>query len=199
MTFAWRGGNDVQPLINGEEFFPSVFESIRAARREVLLETFIIFEDKVGIKLQKALIEAAERGVTVEVTVDGYGTADLSSEYILAMHRVGIRVHMFDPRPRLLGMSTNLCRRLHRKIVVIDGGMAFIGGINFCIDHLAEFGPMDKQDYAVRVRGPIGADSHAASRELLERTPEGCPGVVPPAGGHPACRDAMRAWRSEQR
>jgi cardiolipin synthase len=191
MTFAWRGGNDVQLLINGEEFFPSVFESIRAARREVLLETFIIFEDKVGIKLQKALIEAAERGVTVEVTVDGYGTADLSSEYILAMTRVGIRVHMFDPRPRLLGMRTNLFRRLHRKIVVIDGELAFIGGINFCIDHLAEFGPMAKQDYAVRVRGPIVADIHSASRELLEHTPEGYPGVVQPRDDQPAGRVAM--------
>ena len=187
MSFTWRDGNAVELLINGEEFFPRVFDGIRSARSEVLLETFIIFEDKVGNELQRVLIEAAERGVSVAVTVDGYGTADLSNAFVAPMTQVGIQVHMFDPRPRLFGMRTNLFRRLHRKIVVIDGTLAFIGGLNFCIDHLAEFGAMAKQDYAVQVRGPVVVDIHTASRELLAQTPEGYadPGPLPrpePAG-----------------
>ena len=82
MKYEWREGNDVQLLINGEEFYPRVFASIRAARKEVLLETFIIYEDKVGQQLQEVLIEAARRGVHVEVTVDGYGTAGITAPYV---------------------------------------------------------------------------------------------------------------------
>lgn len=168
MKYDWRDGNQVDLLINGEEFFPAVFESIRNAQREVLLETFIIFEDKVGMELQQALISAARNGARVEITVDGYGTADLSQQYVAALVEAGVRIHMFDPGKRLLGMRTNLFRRLHRKIVVVDSEVAYIGGINYGVDHLMEFGPMAKQDYAVRVRGPIVADLHAASERLLE-------------------------------
>ena len=168
MKYDWRDGNQVDLLINGEEFYPAVFESIRNAREEVLLETFIIFEDKVGMELQQALISAARNGASVEITVDGYGTADLSSEYVAALTAAGVRVHMFDPGKRLLGMRTNLFRRLHRKIVVVDSEIAYIGGINFGADHLGDYGPMAKQDYAVRVRGPIVADVHTAAERLLE-------------------------------
>ena len=172
MNYNWKDGNDVELLINGEAFFPSVFEAIRAARHEVLLETFIICEDKVGSELQRTLIDAAERGVRVEVMVDGYGTADLTSEFITAMASAGVRIRAFDPRPKLLGMRTNLFRRLHRKIVVVDAEVAFIGGINFSVDHLSESGPMSKQDYAVRVCGPIVTDIHQASRRLLTYSPQ---------------------------
>src|SRR5690606_14663766 len=97
MKFHWRDGNRLQLLENGEEFFPRVFEVIAQAKKEVLLETFILFQDKVGIELQKALIAAAENGASVDVTVDGYGSADLHGEFVAEMTRVGVRIHMFDP------------------------------------------------------------------------------------------------------
>lgn len=160
MNFHWRDGNRLQLLENGEEFFPSVFEAIASAEKEVLLETFILFEDKVGADLQRALIRAAENGASVDVTVDGYGSADLHGEFVLAMTQVGIRIHMFDPGKRFLGTRLNVFRRLHRKIVVVDGEIAFIGGINFSADHLEDFGPAAKQDYAMRVEGPVVHDIH---------------------------------------
>lgn len=171
MNFHWQEGNEVELLINGEGFFPSVFDSIRAAEKEVLLETFIIFDDRVGRALKEALIEAASRGVQIDLTVDGYGTADLNSEFIAEMAQAGIRMHMFDPAPRVLGMRTNLFRRLHRKIVVVDGEIGFIGGINFGADHMTDYGPMAKQDYAVKVRGPIVADLHRAAIAMVRRSP----------------------------
>lgn len=160
MRFNWRSGNQLRLLENGEEFFPRVFEAIRAAEREILIETFILFEDKVGKELHRELIAAARRGVHVEISVDGYGSADLTPEFVAAMTEVGIRIHMFDPRPKFMGMRTNLFRRLHRKIVVIDGVHAFVGGINFSADHLGDFGPAAKQDYAVEVTGPVTRDIH---------------------------------------
>lgn len=167
MNYNWREGNQVQLLINGEQYYPRVFECIRAARSEVLIETFIIFEDKVGNELQQVLIDAAQRGVRVELTVDGYGTADLGSDFVAAMTSAGVNVHVFDPSPRRLGMRTNLFRRLHRKVVVIDGERAFVGGINYSADHLGDFGPMAKQDYAVEVVGPVVADLHASSLRVM--------------------------------
>jgi len=168
MKADWREDNEVQLLINGEAYFPAAFEAIANAREQVLLETFIIFEDKVGKQLQQVLIEAAQRGVQVEVLVDGYGTADLSSAFLLALSQAGVHLQAFDPSPRRLGLRTNLFRRLHRKILVIDGHTAFVGGINYSADHLADFGPMAKQDYAVRVRGPIVADLQQATLTLLD-------------------------------
>ena len=68
------------------------------------------------------------------------------------------RIHVFDPSPRRLGVRTNLFRRLHRKLVVIDGQRAFVGGINYSADHLGDYGEMAKQDYAVEVVGPVVSD-----------------------------------------
>lgn len=167
MKFHWRDGNRLQLLENGEEFFPAVFESIANAKKEVLLETFILFEDKVGLELQQALIAAAERGASVDVTVDGFGSADLSPGFIEQMTRVGVRIHMFDPGKRLLGKRLNVFRRLHRKIVVVDAEVAFIGGINFSADHLGDFGPEAKQDYAMRVEGPVVHDIHRFSLRTI--------------------------------
>src|SRR5690606_4367175 len=85
MKHNWHDGNDLELLINGEEFFPAVFESIRTARHQVLLETFIIAQDQVGNELQQALISAAQRGVQVDVMADDYGTYELTSSFVAAM------------------------------------------------------------------------------------------------------------------
>jgi len=163
----WRDGNSVELLINGEDYFARVFECIRAARKEVLVETFIIFEDRIGEALQQALIGAASRGVRVVVTVDDYGTPDLSSVFVAQMLSAGVQIQLFDPRPRVLGMRTNLFRRLHRKIVVVDAELAFIGGINYSVDHMSDSGLTAKQDYAVLVRGPVVADIYQTSLDMI--------------------------------
>lgn len=160
--------NDLQLLENGEEYFPAVFDAIRQARSRVILETFIIFEDKVGNALRDALIEAARNGAEIDVTVDGYGTADISRNYVDALTSVGVRFHIFDPQPRRLGFRTNVFRRMHRKIVVVDDDVAFIGGINFSADHLADYGEGAKQDYAVAIRGPAVAQIKQFATEALK-------------------------------
>jgi cardiolipin synthase len=155
MKARWISGNRVSLLENGEAFFPRVFECIAAAQREVLLETFILFEDKVGRALHAALLTAARRGVRIDITVDGYGSPDLSPHFVGTLAKAGVRIHVFDPAPRLWGMRTNVFRRMHRKIVAIDAERAFVGGINYSADHLADYGPGAKQDYAVEIEGPL--------------------------------------------
>ena len=160
VEYGWQGNNRVELLENGEAYFPRVFEAMRQAKTEILLETFIVFEDKVGDELQEVLITAAQRGVRITVSLDGFGCGELSREYLTALSEAGVRIQIFDPAPKHLGIRTNWFRRLHRKIVVVDGTVAFIGGINFSADHLADFGPEAKQDYSVEVQGPAVADIH---------------------------------------
>jgi cardiolipin synthase len=169
----WARGNRVRLLENGEEFFPAVFEAVAAAEREVLIETFILFEDKVGLALHAAVLQAARRGVQVDITVDGFGSPDLSAGFIGTLTDAGVRFHVFDPQPPLLGMRVNVFRRMHRKIVVVDGTRAFVGGINYSADHLADFGPEAKQDYSVEVSGPIVDEIHRFAREAI--TPPAAP------------------------
>ena len=160
IEYGWQGNNRVELLENGEAYFPRVFEAMRQAKTEILLETFIVFEDKVGDELQEVLIAAAQRGVRITASLDGFGCGELSTGYLAALSEAGVRIQIFDPAPKTLGIRTNWFRRLHRKIVVVDGTIAFIGGINFSADHLADFGPEAKQDYSVEVQGPAVADIH---------------------------------------
>lgn len=156
----WLQGNAIELLENGEQFFPRVFEAIREAQREVIVETFILFDDKVGQGLHAALRSAAQRGVKVDLMIDGFGSPDLSPEFIGGLTSVGVKVRVFDPGRQVFGQRLNVFRRMHRKIVVIDGQRAFVGGINYSADHLMDFGPKAKQDYAVELRGPVVTEIH---------------------------------------
>lgn len=206
----WVEGNAVRLLENGEEFFPRVFEAIARAQHEVLIETFILFEDKVGMALQAVLRDAADRGVQIDMTVDGWGSCDLSEAFISTLAEHGARVHRVDHQRRIFGFRSNLFRRLHRKLVVIDGCLGFIGGINFAEDHLTSGRPKSKQDYAAEVQGPIVAHMHRFMLTALGRPPapmpaarwwqrllgRGAPGV--PAA-HAGSARAMLVWRDNNR
>jgi cardiolipin synthase A/B len=167
MNPRWVGGNRIELLENGEAFFPAVFGAIEAAQQEVMLETFILFEDKVGQQLHRVLLAAAQRGVRVDILVDGFGSADLTTGFIRALTEAGVRFRIFDPGPRLFGLRPKMLRRMHRKLVVVDGVQAFVGGINYSADHLADYGPEAKQDYAVRVHGPIVEQIHRFMHDAI--------------------------------
>lgn len=195
----WVPGNTIELLENGEQYYPAVFEAIAQARVEVIIETFILFEDKVGLQLKDVLVAAARRGVSVDVLVDGYGSPDLSDDYLNELAAAGVRLRAFDQKPRLFGrMRTNLFRRMHRKIVVVDGEQAFVGGINFSADHLADYGPEAKQDYSVRVRGPVAAPIRAYVHEQIRPEPPAAPApeLPPPAPAGDA--EVMFVWRDNR-
>ena len=160
MDRRWIPGNQFTLLENGEEFYPHVFACIANAKREVIVETFILFEDKVGLQLHEALIAAARRGAQVDITIDDWGSPDLSEYFLASLREAGVRVHAFNPGSRPFGLRPHMWRRMHRKIVVVDRQVAFVGGINYSADHLADFGPEAKQDYAVEIHGPLVAEIH---------------------------------------
>lgn len=175
MNTTWTDGNRARLLENGEEFFPAVFDAVRAARKAVIIETFILWEDKVGQALAQALIEAAGRGVAVDLMIDGFGSAGLSDAFVDSMMKAGVQVRTFDAAARssLLPVSMTrklkMLRRMHRKLVVIDGRLAFVGGINYSGDHLMDYGPMAKQDYAVELEGPVVEQIHQFALAAIGR------------------------------
>ncbi|WP_336997321.1 cardiolipin synthase ClsB [Leclercia sp. M50] len=158
MKCSWQSGNRIKLLENGDQYYPAVFAAIEKAQSRVLLETFIWFEDNVGRKLHSVILRAAQRGVHIEVLLDGYGPPDLSDEFVGELTSAGVVFRYYDPRPPLLGMRTNIFRRMHRKIVVVDDQVAFVGGINYSAEHMSDYGPEAKQDYAVQVEGPVVQD-----------------------------------------
>ncbi|MDP1542780.1 MAG: cardiolipin synthase ClsB [Polycyclovorans sp.] len=171
----WTAGNRLHLLENGEQYYSAVLNAIESSQSEVLIETFILFSDEVGHALRAALIRAAQRGVKVVITVDGYGSPDLTPEFVGAMTACGIDFRYFDPRPRVCGRRTNSFKRLHRKLVIVDQKHAFVGGLNFSIEHLAAYGADAKQDYALQIYGPLVKHVHVLACALLNEQP------MPPA------------------
>lgn len=194
----WREGNRILLLENGEEFFPAVFSAIETAKKEVVLETFILFDDKVGQELQRVLCKAAQRGVEVDVLVDGFGSPDLSPEFVGALTDAGVRFRVFDGTTSVFGRRLKMLRRMHRKIVVVDESTAFVGGINYSADHLADFGPEAKQDYSIALQGPIVedilrfvntaiADADGVGRRWFRRRTAAPPSPLQPKVGNAQC------------
>ncbi|WP_265920192.1 cardiolipin synthase ClsB [Cupriavidus nantongensis] len=179
MTPLPPASDQLRLLENGEEYFPCVFDAIARARASVLLETFILFEDEVGHKLHAALLAAARRGVRVALTVDGFGSDDLSPAFIAGLVEAGVQFCTFSPRPRLFGVRTHIFRRMHRKLIAVDAEVAFVGGLNFSAEHLYQFGPLAKQDYAVEIRGPCARQVHDF---LVRAMPGACPPTPPMPG-----------------
>lgn len=162
-------GHEVVLLEGGREYFPALIEALDSARDEVFVETYIFEDDDSGRLVARALARAAQRGVRVQVTVDGFGTPQLASEIDRTLRDGGVRVETYRPERRRLSLDRNRLRRMHRKLAVIDARIAFVGGINL-LDDLRDpnHGPLaePRLDFAVRVRGPIVATAHLAAHRL---------------------------------
>ena len=160
------GGNRVRLLRSGSEYFPALFEAIEHARSEILLETYIFAHDKTGMAVAAALSRAAMRGVRVRVLVDGFGGRDFVRDTMPDLLADGVEVQIFRREIHPFSFRRHRLRRLHRKLSVIDGRVAFVGGINV-IDDMDTPGQMPPRfDYAVRLEGPIVAKVQSAMIHL---------------------------------
>jgi cardiolipin synthase len=163
------GGNRLRLLKNGDEFFPYLLAAIDGAAHSIHLETYIFSEDTIGLRVGDALAAAADRGVSVHVIVDGFGTAAYGAVLQARLSAAGVRVLVFRPA-RWWQPQRRLLRRLHRKLTLIDDRLAFVGGINVIDDHhhtdseAARLGP--RYDYAVACEGPIVASVGLAMKRL---------------------------------
>jgi cardiolipin synthase len=172
MPQALRPDHDLKLLTGGEELFPALIEAIGAARAEVMLETYIFDFSRSVIPVAEALEQAAARGVTVRVVVDGVGTGEIPAAWQQRWAAAGVRWRVFNPVRGWRLLMPRHWRRLHRKLCVVDGELAFCGGINLLDDYWdPNHGELvePRLDFAVRVTGPLVADVHDAMTRLWWR------------------------------
>jgi len=122
-------GNSVKMLLNGEETFSAITGALSQAGEYIHMEYYAIANDNIGNTIKDILISKAREGVRVNVIFDSVGSWDLGTRYVVALKNAGVRVHSFLPVsfPRL---RRELNFRNHRKIVVVDGAVGFMGGLN---------------------------------------------------------------------
>jgi cardiolipin synthase A/B len=163
----YTAGNAVALLRNGSEYFPAVVEAINAAAHSVYLEAYIFADDSAGRMVADALQRAAERGVDVRVVIDGFGSKPyLTKALRTAMQRAGVMLVHYRADVLSIKFRRERLRRLHRKIVIVDGRIAFVGGINVIDDMNTPGHTPPRVDFAVRLEGPILMPIAAAAHRL---------------------------------
>lgn len=151
MKHVWREGNHFTLLPEGSRFLPAMLEAINQAQHYVFLELYLMESGRLSDQISSVLISAVERGVSVYLLLDGYGSMGLAKTDRKRLQQAGIQLRLFNP----LGfhsLARNLSRD-HRKILVVDGELAFTGG--FCaVDEFLDAW----YEIAVQIKGPVVAD-----------------------------------------
>jgi cardiolipin synthase A/B len=182
-------GNALEPLHNGEAAFPKMLRAIAEARHTVWLATYIFQTDKVGRKFVDALAAAVARGVAVRVLVDGIGEWYDWPHVVPLLRRAGVESARFLP-PRLFPPNLSLNCRNHRKLLVVDGSVAFMGGMNIGGREARGLTGRRMTDMHFCIHGPViaqladtfAADWAFASGEQL------APTAAPAPAGDSSCR-----------
>lgn len=169
-------GNVVTPLHNGDEAYPAMIAAIDSAEHSVALCAYIFGDDKAGRPIIDALARATKRGVQVRVLVDGVGARYTWPPVHKVMRKAGIRAELFLPKIREAGLAFfNL--RNHRKVLTVDGRVAFTGGLNIQARNIhADEPPYMVRDLHFQLEGPIvgqvqdvfAEDWMFATREMLD-------------------------------
>lgn len=121
--------NAVKLLLNGEEKFPKVLEALEAAEHHIHLEYYIYEDDTTGKSITDILIQKAKHGVEVRFMYDDFGSNALSESFIKNLEAAGVQTAPFY-KIKVLALASRLNYRNHRKIIVVDGKISFVGGIN---------------------------------------------------------------------
>ncbi len=168
----YRGGHQLCLLEGAREFFPRLVADIDAAAHEVRLETYIFDVQGMGEQVAQALRRAAQRRVAVFLLMDGAGTPALPARWAEILTSAGVQWQIFSPLGRLGLALPSRWRRLHRKLCVIDGQVAYCGGINVLDDWIdPNHGRLaaPRFDFAVRVSGPLVQAVHEAMAQFWWR------------------------------
>ena len=174
------GGNSYAVLANGDQIFPSMLGAVNGAARRVSFETYIYNEGAVGKQFTDAFIAAARRGVQVQLVIDALGSKKLPQEWRDSMLAAGVKLGQFG-QVRWYSLE-ELNYRTHRKILTVDGRIAFTGGVGFDDQWLGNAqDPQHWRDTMVRFEGPVARLMEGAFQEnFVESLGPVTPLVDPP-------------------
>jgi len=164
--------NAVQTLVNGDEIFPSMLQAIRAAHSTVDMETYIYWSGAVGHEFATSLAAKAKEGVEVRVLVDWLGSLPFDEDLIYIMTSAGVKFERY--RPIHWYTLDRVNNRTHRKLLVVDGRVAFTGGVGIADNWRGKArNPDEWRDTHYRIEGPAVSGFQAAFAEnWLETTGE---------------------------
>ncbi len=154
------GGNRHQVLLNGDQIFPPMLAAIRSAQKSITFETYIYWSGDIGREFAHALAERARQGVKVHVLLDWVGSAKVDESFISELTAAGVEIRKFHP-PHWTNLG-RLNNRTHRKLLVVDGSVAFTGGVGIApqwTGHAQD--PQHWRDTHVQVNGPVVAQMQA--------------------------------------
>ena len=162
-------GNLVKDLQNGKEIFPAMLAAIQAAQKTITFETYIYWSGDIGEKMSEALAERARAGVKVSVMLDWMGSLKMEGQLIDDMKAAGVRVHRY--RPLHWYNISRMNNRTHRKLLVVDGKVAFTGGVGIADqwEGSAE-APDHWRDMHFQLTGPAVAQFQAAFNDNWIKT-----------------------------
>lgn len=151
------GPNTVALLRDGFQAYPAMLDALAQAQHTVCLETYILKDDATGMRFVNALMEKARAGVEVLLMYDAWGS-EVRTETVSALHDAGVKLHVFRPwkyMGKFRRALAYLSRRNHRKTLIVDGRIAFTGGLNISDDYAArEDGGANWRDTHLCIEGP---------------------------------------------
>jgi cardiolipin synthase A/B len=154
-------GNEIRPLMNGDEIFPAMLQGIRSAKHTITFETYIYWSGQIGEKFADALIERVRAGVNVHLMLDWVGCSKMAHTLLERMRAAGVDVERYHAvRWFTLGRLNN---RTHRKILIIDGFLGYTGGVGIADQWSGQAeDPEHWRDMHFEVRGPVVAQMQTA-------------------------------------
>ena len=154
------GGNAVTELLNGDQIFPPMLAAIQGAKKSITFETYIYWSGDIGKQFADALSERARAGVRVHVLLDWVGSAKMDESYLTEMKEAGVQIEKFH-KPHWYNLA-RLNNRTHRKLLVVDGQVAFTGGVGIAPQWMGNAQDPDHwRDSHYLVRGPVVAQMQA--------------------------------------
>lgn len=155
---------DTRLIRSGDDYFDLLKKLIFSARKRIHLQIYIYEEDQTGIQVAQALMEAAKRGVKVFVVADGYASQNLSEQFIKQLELSGIQFRYFNPLLR--SKYFYFGRRMHHKVVVVDGCKALVGGINISNNYNDTVESSAWLDWALYVEGEAASKLERVCEDL---------------------------------
>lgn len=159
MRNVWRNGNHFALLPEGKRYIPALLAAIDNANESILFEQYLTESGRLADKFIDALARAAGRGIHVQVLLDGYGAKGLGKSDRERLTQAGVALRFFNPLS--LGRLNTKLSRDHRKLLLVDGRVAFTGGFCLTDDFLDKW-----YDVAVRIEGPVVNDWSALFAQL---------------------------------
>jgi cardiolipin synthase A/B len=156
--------NDCEWISSGEEIFSEMLRAIDTAQISVRLEIYIFAGDEVGTQFRDALVRAQQRGVRVSALIDAFGSQSLATNYWEPLKAAGGEARWFNPM-----LLRRFGFRDHRKMLVCDEAVAFIGGFNISAKYAGDGVTRGWRDLGMRISGPLAQPLAAAFDEMFER------------------------------